>query len=259
MDSPQLSTPANAQPPGHSATTSNPTSSPVMSFSKTYTARSGSSGSSIASSPVPRESVDGLGIPKRLLEDVTEEPHERETDLNMTNSGAHDFCATHSMPASLIGHATNHFTVDVYHPQTPRNSLDRHSRDSASQTDYEFDCEMASEKFSPRPSSKKQRSGDFSLPGITARFGTRFPSLSKRWKRKPAAGPQLSIVTHADHVASRTDSASSSHPISPALSSISKHESYLPPSPVRTNLEDSFNDAISSSTIQRLKRQESKD
>lgn len=142
--------------------------------------------------------------------------------------------------------ATNHSTVDDYQSQALRGSVDGHSRDSASQTDYEFDCEMASAKFSPRPSSKKQRSGDLSLSGVTGRFGTRFPSLSKRWKNKSAAGPQLSIITHADDVTPRTGSASSSQLISPALSVISKHESYLPPSPVRTNLEDSFNDAISS-------------
>ena len=95
--------------------------------------------------------------------------------------------------------------------------------------------------YSSRPSSKKQRSGDF-----TGRLGTRFPSLSKRWKHKSAAGPQLSIITHAAHVGSRTGSASSSQLISPALSAISKHESYLPHSPIRTNFEDSFSDAVSS-------------
>ena len=247
MDSPQLSTPANAQPPGHSATVSDPTSSPALSFfSKGYSARSGSSGSSIASSPVPRESVDGLGIPKRLLEDVTEEPHEREHDFDTTDSGSPYFCMLQSLPRSLTVPAANHFTVDDCQPHALRDSLDRRSRDSTSQTDYEFDCEMASEKFSPRPSSKKQRSGEFSLPGVAGRLGTRFPSLSKRWKHKSAAGPQLSIITHADHIGSRTGSAGSSQPISPALSVISKRESYLPPSPVRTNLEDSFNDAISS-------------
>jgi hypothetical protein len=151
-----------------------------------------------------------------------------------------------SMPETLVVPAANYFPVDDYQPHRLRDSLDRHSRDSLSQTDYEFDCEMASERLSPRPFSKKQRSGDFSLPGVTGRLGTRFPSLSKRWKHKSAAGPQLSIITHADHVASRTSSAGSSQLISPALSAISKHESYLPPSPVRTNLEDSFNDAISS-------------
>ncbi len=94
-----------------------------------------------------------------------------------------------------------------------------------------------------RRQSKKQRSGDFSLPGVASRFGTRFPSLSKRWKNKSGAGPSLSIITHSDHVVSRTSSAGSSQLISPALSAISKHESYLPPSPVRTAFDDSLHDS----------------
>jgi hypothetical protein len=101
--------PANAQPSNLFAAVSDPASSPALSFfSKGYSARSASSSSSIESTPVPRESVDGLGIPKRLLEDVTEEPHERENDLNMTDGGAQHFCTLHSMPNCLIMPATNH-------------------------------------------------------------------------------------------------------------------------------------------------------
>ena len=142
------------------------------------------------------------------------------------------------MHLSTIVPAADHATVDDHQYHTLRHSLDHQSQHSTSQADYELNCDMG---HSPRPSSKKQRSGDF-----TSRLGTRFPSLSKRWKHKSAAGPQLSIITHADHVGSRTGSAGSAQLISPALSAISKHESYLPPSPVRTNFEDSFNDALSS-------------
>lgn len=207
--------------------------------------RSGSSVSSTASSPIPRESVDGSGIPKRLLEDVTEEPHERENGLDMAGSGPQYFCELDYMPKSLIVPAANHLIVDDYQYYILRDSLDHHSGDSASQNDYEFDCEVAWERCSPRSSSKKQQSSDVSLPGVASRLGTRFPSLSKRWKHKSTAGPHLSVITHADHVASRTGSTGSSQLISPSLSAISKHESYLPPSPIRTNFEDSFNDTIS--------------
>jgi hypothetical protein len=142
--------------------------------------------------------------------------------------------------------AVNRATVDGYQPDALRRSLDCHSRDSASQPDYEFDCEMTSNKLSPHPPSKKHRSSDFSLPGVSSRLATRFPSLSKRLKHKSAAGPQLSIITHSDPVGSHPESAGSSQLTSPAPSAISKHESYLLPSPAKTNLEDSFNDAISS-------------
>jgi len=83
MPSSQLST----------ATLSDATSSPALSFfSKGHSARPGSSISSIASSPLPLESTDSLGIPKRFLEDVTEEPHERENDFDVTDGEVHYFC-----------------------------------------------------------------------------------------------------------------------------------------------------------------------
>lgn len=98
MDSAQLSTPASAQPPGHFATASDATSSPALSFfSKGYSARSGSSTSSLASSPNLRESIDGIASAKRLLEDVTEEPHERETDFDMTDAGVQYYCMLHEV------------------------------------------------------------------------------------------------------------------------------------------------------------------
>jgi hypothetical protein len=99
MHSPQLSTAAIVQPPGHAAIPSDPTSSPALSFfSKGHSVRPGSSISSIASSPLPLESTDSLGIPKRVLEDVTEEPHERENDFD---GEVHYFCMPQSLPRRL--------------------------------------------------------------------------------------------------------------------------------------------------------------
>src|SRR5437762_11337593 len=161
------------------------------------------------------------------------------------------------MPNDLAMPATHHPATDGFELDERRDSVGHYSRDSASQTDYEFDCDTASEQFSPPRSSKKKKSGDLSLSGVSGRFGPRLPSLSKRWKHKSAAGPQLSIVTPPDHAASRTGSANSSQLISPALSAISKHESHLPPSPVRANLEDSFNAANSSALeMEQLARDE---
>ena len=77
---------------------------------------------------------------------------------------------------------------------------------------------------------------------MTNRLASRFPSLSKRWKYKSAALPQLSIVTHMDATNSRHSSRNSSQVISPALSAISKHESFLAPSPIRPSLEASISE-----------------
>jgi hypothetical protein len=103
MCSPQLSNAAHVQPPGHSATPSDPTSSPTLSFfSKGHSARPDSSISSITSSSLPLESTDSLGILKRVLEDVTEEPHERENDFDVTDSEVHYFCMPQSFYLGVL-------------------------------------------------------------------------------------------------------------------------------------------------------------
>ena len=93
---------------------------------------------------------------------------------------------------------------------------------------------------------KRQRSSD--SPFIVGnRLSSRFNSISRRWRNRSGVGPQLSIVTHVSAPTSRNGSAASSQLMSPALSAISRHESYLPPSPTRTNLDDSIHgsDALS--------------
>lgn len=45
-----------------------------------------SSSSSLASSPIVRESMDGFGPQKRPLTEVKEEPHERESDYEIINA-----------------------------------------------------------------------------------------------------------------------------------------------------------------------------
>lgn len=100
---------------------------------------------------------------------------------------------------------------------------------------------MGTETLSGRPSTVKQRSTESALQGVSNRL-SRFPSLSKRWKRKSAAGPKLSIITHHDFAASRTSSVNSLQLISPALSAISKHESHLPSSPLQMAFEDGASD-----------------
>ena len=93
---------------------------------------------------------------------------------------------------------------------------------------------------------KRQRSCD-NASSVSNRLSSRFNSISRRWRNRSGASPQLSVVTHISAPVSRNGSAASSRIMSPALSAISRHESYLPPSPTRTNLDDSFHgsDALS--------------
>jgi hypothetical protein len=101
---------------------------------------------------------------------------------------------------------------------------------------------------------KRQKSLD-NAAGVGNRLSARFNSISQRWRNRSGVGPQLSIVTRVSAPVSRTGSVASSQIMSPALSAISRHESYLPPSPTRTNLEDSLHgsDALS---IPEVPRQE---
>ena len=75
---------------------------------------------------------------------------------------------------------------------------------------------------------------------MTNRIASRFPSLSRKLKHKSGAGLVLSLDTDFGYKSSRNDSGTSSQLISPALSAISKHESFLPPPSMRPSLEASL-------------------
>ncbi|EXJ71331.1 uncharacterized protein A1O5_05137 [Cladophialophora psammophila CBS 110553] len=193
-----------------SSTSSVDTSSPTTSmFSKGHSSRG--SNSSAASSPVPRESLDMFGSVKRL-EDVTEEPQERDEfdGYTLVNDGTCDWSDYDKAFASDYGHP---------------------SPISAIQPDWILAASSDGSIVTPGPyQSKRRRSVEQPSSTQRGRFSSKFGSLSRRWKNRSAAGPQLSIVTHISSSASRSGSLSSSHICSPALSAVSKHETVHPPS-----------------------------
>lgn len=85
---------------------------------------------------------------------------------------------------------------------------------------------------------RKQRSLEHVRSSVTNRLANRFPSLSRRWKNKSHGDAHLAVVTHPDRQNPRVASAATAELISPTLSAISKHESYLVPSPVRPSFEN---------------------
>ncbi|ETI22170.1 hypothetical protein G647_06243 [Cladophialophora carrionii CBS 160.54] len=202
----------------HSAASSVSQSSPTQSlFSKGHSSRG--SGSSIASSPVPRDSLDMFGAAKRL-EDVTEEPHEKDEfdGYTLVNDGTCDWSYYDKALSNDYGHPSPTTT-----PADPVWSL--------GETDNWL--------LSPgRRQPKRRRSMEQPLTSHGNRLGGRFSSLSRRWKNRSAAGPQLSIVTHHSSPASRSGSLGSSQVRSPALSAISKHEGGLPSSPTLPYVND---------------------
>ena len=90
---------------------------------------------------------------------------------------------------------------------------------------------------------KRQRSLERSSSSVSNRISGRFGSLSRKFRNRSGAGPQLSIVTHASAPASRAGSVNSSQIMSPALSAISRHESYIPPSPAKDSFDDSLHES----------------
>jgi hypothetical protein len=120
--------------------------------------------------------------------------------------------------------------------------LDRSTMHLPSAAHYNFsECDTADIEFSANLSFKKRRSADSPGSAVANRFGTRFPSFSRKWKSKTGASPKLSIITHSDTPRPRTNSASSQL-VSPALSAISKHESLLYSSSGQTGPEEGSNE-----------------
>lgn len=212
---------ADAAAPGvaRSSTSSSSLSSPTAStFSKGHSSRG--SGSSIASSPIPGESFDMYAPPKRL-EDVTEEPQERDEfeGYTLVDDRSFDFPDYDKAFSNYFGEPSPPSS-----PVQPEWTL----RD----TDDWSSTSSAPPLFKRRRSMEQPTCAPAAAPVNTHRFSSKFGSISRRWKNRSAVGPQLSIITHLNSPASRSGSLNSSQIVSPAMSVISKHESLLPLSPV---------------------------
>lgn len=90
MESPKSASSGNAMHLSQSSTSSDMPSPVTPTFSLRGHIRHPSSTSSLASSPVLHDAMDGFGTPKRPLTDVKEEPLEREEGFEMVNSFSND-------------------------------------------------------------------------------------------------------------------------------------------------------------------------
>lgn len=206
MDHPAVCPTGALEPASRCSTSSVNLSSPTASiFSKGHCSRG--SGSSIASSPTPQDSFDMFGTAKRL-EDVTEEPHERDEfeGYTLVNDRTCDWSDYDKALSNDYDHPSP--TTSAVQPEWSLGEPD--------------DWSLSTGSHQP----KRRRSLE-QPPFNPHRFGGKLGSLSRRWKNRSAAGPQLSIVTHHSTPASRSRSLSSSQILSPALSAISRHEDDL--------------------------------
>ncbi|KAL8996406.1 MAG: hypothetical protein Q9169_004054 [Polycauliona sp. 2 TL-2023] len=210
-------------------------------FSTRGHSRFPSSTSSLASSPALRDSMDAFGVGKRPLTEVREEPHEPDEDYDLINSFAnsppdhdHDFFA-HAMHANF-----------------PISQADT----TPSPAHYDFTDEYTAEPdFGPSPSAKRRRADDSSLAGFTQRFGTRMPSLSRKWRQRKTAN--ISISTQG--LQERPSRANSTRAPSLANSYVEMddQEYPLPPTPAVSACGYNGGDSpVAPIDIQRANRQE---
>ncbi|KAI4267183.1 MAG: hypothetical protein L6R38_008369 [Xanthoria sp. 2 TBL-2021] len=147
-------------------------------FSARGHSRFPSSTSSLASSPALRDSMDAFGVGKRPLTEVREEPQEPDEDYQMINAFAN------SPPDQ-----DNDFFTQAMHANFPISEADI----VPSPAHYDLTDEYTAEPdFGPHPSAKRRRADDFPLAGFTQRFGTRMPSLSRKWRQRKTANITIS-------------------------------------------------------------------
>ncbi|KIW13270.1 hypothetical protein PV08_08457 [Exophiala spinifera] len=199
-----------------SATSSVNLSSPTAStFSKGHS--SSGSTSSITSSPIPQESLDMYAGLNRL-EDVTEEPHEKDEFEGYTlvnDSRMYDF-ADYEKAFSDLHTGPSPPSSPVHLEWTLRGNNEWSSASEAPQSPKR---RRSLEQPAPPPSTNPNR--------LSSKLG----SMKRRWRNRSAAEPRLSIITHPNNPASRSGSLNSSQLLTPASSAISKHESLFPASP----------------------------
>ncbi|KAK0107171.1 hypothetical protein ONS95_003877 [Cadophora gregata] len=165
----------------------------------------------------------GTKASKRSLPDVQEEPQEKEEDFDMFDD-----------------------EDDLYDCLCDNYQCTHHSGNMAQSSvqlsaKAEFDYDLADGFFSDgdystSPRNKKRRAGESPLTGLATRFGTRFPSFSRKWRmRKGSSAASINSEAQRDNVASRGPSSRSSSISNSARQAIDKlFEAQMPPTPTKS-------------------------
>ncbi|KAI4088002.1 MAG: hypothetical protein LQ344_006377 [Seirophora lacunosa] len=218
--------------PGHplqlsQSSTSSDFPSPITpTFSTRGHSRFPSSTSSLASSPPMRDSTDGFGAGKRPLTEVREEPLERDEDYEMVNG--HQYI-------DPIDEADNMPSLSLRHYDLTDDHQPEHD-------------------YGVTPTAKRRRADDFSFTGFTQRFGSRMPSLSRKWRQRK--GTNISISTQGLYErpsranSTRTPSLANSfidmdtqdYPPTPAMSVSGHHGADSPVSPLEIPRANSYDE-----------------
>jgi hypothetical protein len=159
---------------------------------------------------------------KRSLPDVQEEPHERD-DFDMFDD------SSEACDGLCIDQRCLHRDANMAQSSVQLS------------TGQEFDYDLADGffsdgEFSSSPRFKKRRAVESPLSGLATRFGTRFPSFSRKWRlRKGASATFFMSEAHHDVAASRGPSSRSSSISNSGRQTLDKtFESQLPPTPTKS-------------------------
>ncbi|MCJ1344238.1 hypothetical protein MMC31_002441 [Peltigera leucophlebia] len=185
-----------------------------------------SSSSSLASSPTMRESIDGFGSQKTPLSDVKEEPLEREEGFQMAESlsiisKGHDF---------MTALDTSFRYGENYESSSPND----YDLADESQLDCESTWNLA---------LKRNRASDSSINNLTSRFGTRLPSLSRKWRHKRAGNPTAIDDFSPEPKLSRANSTRAPSLAGSCIEAMEPQDHQLPPTPARSTFDDEAGDS----------------
>ncbi|KAH9223515.1 hypothetical protein DL95DRAFT_97873 [Leptodontidium sp. 2 PMI_412] len=165
----------------------------------------------------------GSKASKRSLPDVQEEPQEREEDFDIFDDeeDLYDCLCDNHQCAHQSGNMA-------------QSSVQLATR-------QEFDYDLADGFFSDgdystSPRNKKRRAVDSPLTGFATRFGTRFPSFSRKWRmRKGSSAASINSEAQGENAASRGASSRSSSVSNSARQAIDKaFEAQMPPTPTKS-------------------------
>ena len=232
-----------------------------------------SSSSSLASSPVVRESMDGFGSAKRPLTEVKEEePLERDDDLEMVDCSEADInhdrkctivlrrvlaeyrisngrrqlwdrisarsyhcCIVHSCTVQHANNTPGNLSKSISYGES---SMTAETDITSSTPDYDLADGASDLEFAMNPVLKRPRPSEFSPNGFTSRLGTRFPSLSQKWRNR-RANNTASIVDGIQEVRPQRSRANSTRAPSLAGSeALDPKDHPLPPTPARSIFDD---------------------
>ena len=201
------------------------------------------------------ESLDVFAPPKRPLTEVKEEPQEREEDLVMRDVreetdyhsksediSAQSRCMRQQVATTLsltIRSGINYEEVLGMGPQ----HIEDQSLPSPIDCDW-VDTSSYYNDFDFIHLSKRRRPDESVLDGMTSRFGTRFPSLSRKWKSRRDGKSAFTIDTFPEALAtrSRANSTRASSVIDSLVDSTERHDLHVSPTPRRSLSNESVHD-----------------